>query len=136
MDKISDVSLVSLQESKFVKPMRMTYSQDEKKKIWDLVNGKNITYFFRRYNVSWLILNQNIGREVKMIILGGKGSVAIVIFNTDSQKFILVQQFRPAVYISNASKVLGKGQPQLKKSLKFPPFQKSALPSKTLVFYT
>ena len=44
MDKISDVSLVSLQESKFVKPMRMTYSQDEKKKIWDLVNGKNITF--------------------------------------------------------------------------------------------
>ena len=40
MDKISDVSLVPLAESKFVKPMRMTYSQDEKKKIWDLVNGK------------------------------------------------------------------------------------------------
>ena len=54
-----------------------------------------------------------------MIILGGKGSVAIVIFNTDSQKFILVQQFRPAVYISNASKVLGKVHPQLKNSQNF-----------------
>ena len=52
MDKISDVSLVPLAESKFVKPMRMTYSQDEKKKIWDLVNGKNITYFIRRYTTG------------------------------------------------------------------------------------
>ena len=51
MDKISDVSLVSLQESKFVKPMRMTYSQDEKKKIWDLVNGKSIAYFLE---VGWI----------------------------------------------------------------------------------
>ena len=35
-------------------------------------------------------------------------SVAIVIFNTDSQKFIFVQQFRPAVYVSRAAKLTGK----------------------------
>ena len=35
-------------------------------------------------------------------------SVAIVIFNTDSQKFIFVQQFRPAVYVSRATKLTGK----------------------------
>ena len=35
-------------------------------------------------------------------------SVAIVIFNTVSQKFIFVQQFRPAVYVSRAAKLTGK----------------------------
>ena len=35
-------------------------------------------------------------------------SVAIVIFNTDTKKFIFVQQFRPAVYVSRAASLTGK----------------------------
>jgi len=53
----------------------MTYTQDERRKKWDLL---------RCYR-----------------------SVAIVIF-TDTQKFILVQQFRPADYINKVSKLLDK----------------------------
>ena len=34
--------------------------------------------------------------------------MACVIFNTDTEKFIMVQQFRPAVYVSEAAKVTGE----------------------------
>ena len=37
-------------------------------------------------------------------------SVAIVIFNTDTQKFIFVQQFRPAVYVSRAATLTGENE--------------------------
>ena len=37
-------------------------------------------------------------------------SVAVVIFNTDTQKFVFVQQFRPAVYVSTAASILGGWQ--------------------------
>ena len=75
MEKIENVSLVPLTESKYLTPMRMKYCQDGKEKIWDLMRCHS--------------------------------SVAIVIFNTDTNKFIFVQQFRPAVYVDHASRTLG-----------------------------
>ena len=36
-------------------------------------------------------------------------SVAIVIFNTDSKKFVFVQQFRPAVYLSKVGPAVAVG---------------------------
>ena len=76
MEDISDVQLVPLTQSRFLKPMRMEYSQGGRAKIWDLMRCHS--------------------------------SVAIVIFNTDSQKFIFVQQFRPAVYVSRAASLTGE----------------------------
>ena len=37
MEKIKDVSLEELSDSKFLKPLRMTYTQDERRKKWDLL---------------------------------------------------------------------------------------------------
>ena len=76
MEDISDVQLVPLTQSRFLKPMRMEYSQGGRAKIWDLMRCHS--------------------------------SVAIVIFNTDTQKFIFVQQFRPAVYVSRAASLTGE----------------------------
>ena len=76
MEDIADVRLVPLTQSRFLKPMRMEYSQGGRAKIWDLMRCHS--------------------------------SVAIVIFNTDSQKFIFVQQFRPAVYVSRAASLTGE----------------------------
>ena len=42
-----------------------------------------------------------------MILDRCHSSVAVVIFNTDTQKFVFVQQFRPAVYVSSAASILG-----------------------------
>ena len=75
MEKIENVSLVPLTDSKYLTPMRMKYCQDGKEKVWDLMRCHS--------------------------------SVAIVIFNTDTSKFIFVQQFRPAVYVDNASRIVG-----------------------------
>ena len=44
---------------------------------------------------------------VIMILARCHSSVAVVIFNTDTQKFVFVQQFRPAVYVSTAASILG-----------------------------
>ena len=68
MDDIQDVSVESLTESAYLKPMRLRYKQNGRGKVWDLMRSHD--------------------------------SVAVVIFNTDSSKFIFVQQFRPAVYLA------------------------------------
>merc|ERR1712110_1023075 len=47
------------------------------------------------------------GRAKVWDLMWCHSSVAIVIFNTDTQKFIFVQQFRPAVYVSRAAKLTG-----------------------------
>ena len=47
---------------------------------------------------------------VIMILARCHSSVAVVIFNTDTQKFVFVQQFRPAVYVSTAASILGGWQ--------------------------
>lgn len=47
---------------------------------------------------------------VIMILDRCHSSVAVVIFNTDTQKFVFVQQFRPAVYVSTAASILGGWQ--------------------------
>ena len=76
MEDISAARLVPLNQSRFLTPMRLEYSQGGQDKAWDLVRRR--------------------------------GSVACVIFNTDTEKFIMVQQFRPAVYVSEAAKVTGE----------------------------
>ena len=68
MDDIKAVSVQSLTESPYLKPMRLRYQQSGDGKVWDLMRCHD--------------------------------SVAVVIFNTDSSKFIFVQQFRPAVYLA------------------------------------
>lgn len=68
MDDIKDVSVESLTESQYLKPMRLRYKQSGGGKVWDLMRSHD--------------------------------SVAVVIFNADSRKFIFVQQFRPAVYLA------------------------------------
>ena len=47
------------------------------------------------------------GRAKVWDLMRTHSSVAIVIFNTDTQKFIFVQQFRPAVYVSRAATLTG-----------------------------
>lgn len=68
MEDIKAVSVESLGESPYLKPMRLRYQQSGDGKVWDLMRCHD--------------------------------SVAVVIFNTDSSKFIFVQQFRPAVYLA------------------------------------
>ena len=68
MENIQDVSVESLTESPYLKPMRLRYKQSGGEKVWDLMRSHD--------------------------------SVAVVIFNTNSSKFIFVQQFRPAVYLA------------------------------------
>ena len=77
MDDISDVSVIPLTESRYLKPMRLSYKQSGTARLWDLMRCHD--------------------------------SVAIVIFNTESRRFIFVQQFRPAVYMSKAGSGLDVG---------------------------
>ena len=48
------------------------------------------------------------GKEKVWDLMKCHSSVAVVIFNTDTNKFIFVQQFRPAVFVEQAKKTLGK----------------------------
>ena len=77
MDDISDVSVIPLTGSRYLKPMRLSYKQSGTARLWDLMRCHD--------------------------------SVAIVIFNTESRRFIFVQQFRPAVYMSKAGSGLDVG---------------------------
>ena len=77
MDDISDVSVIPLTGSRYLKPMRLSYKQSGAARLWDLVRCHD--------------------------------SVAIVIFNTESKRFIFVQQFRPAVYMSKVGPELDVG---------------------------
>jgi len=67
--KIKDISLVPLEEAKFIKTSRMTYTQNEVIKDWEVVKAHD--------------------------------SVAILIYHEEKEAFILVKQFRPAVYLNN-----------------------------------
>ena len=77
MDDISDVSVIPLTGSRYLKPMRLSYKQSGTARLWDLMRCHD--------------------------------SVAIVIFNTESKRFIFVQQFRPAVYMSKVGPELDVG---------------------------
>ena len=77
MDDISDVSVIPLTGSRYLKPMRLSYKQSGTARLWDLMRCHD--------------------------------SVAIVIFNTESRRFIFVQQFRPAVYMSKVGPELDVG---------------------------
>ena len=77
MDDIKAVSVESLTESPYLKPMRLKYQQSGGGKVWDLMRCHD--------------------------------SVAVIIFNTDSSKFIFVQQFRPAVYLAKVRPPVGVG---------------------------
>ena len=48
------------------------------------------------------------GQDKAWDLVRRSGTVACVIFNTDTENFIMVQQFRPAVYVSEAAKVTGE----------------------------
>jgi len=70
MDDIKDVRLVECENSNFIKPLRVIYTQNGKEKAWDAMRVHD--------------------------------SVAILIYNSSRNMFILVKQFRPAVYINAA----------------------------------
>ena len=77
MDDITAVSVESLTESPYLRPMRLRYQQSGGGKVWDLMRCHD--------------------------------SVAVIIFNTDSSKFIFVQQFRPAVYLAKVRPLVSVG---------------------------
>ena len=77
MENITDVSVISLTESRYLHPMRLSYKQAGSPRLWDLMRCHD--------------------------------SVAIVIFNTETKKFIFVQQFRPAVYLSQVAPAVTVG---------------------------
>ncbi|CAK8692406.1 unnamed protein product [Clavelina lepadiformis] len=80
-ENIEDVKILStekISDSKYIKPMRVTYMQAGVKKTWDYMKVHD--------------------------------SVAVLIFNVTSQKVVMVQQFRPAVYMASHSKLEGSNQ--------------------------
>ena len=87
MEQVSKISIESLKESKYMKPVRMHYVQNGTSKIWDL---RCVLQFYNTYiaNASWLI---------NLIPSLGHPSVAVVIYNKESDKLVLVKQLRPAV---------------------------------------
>jgi UDP-sugar diphosphatase len=68
-NEIKDISLSPLEEAQFIKTSRMTYTQNEVVKTWEVVKAHD--------------------------------SVAILIYHQEKNAFILVKQFRPAVYLNN-----------------------------------
>lgn len=73
MDDIKDVQLVDCDKSMYIKPIRVLYTQNGKKKAWDAMKVHD--------------------------------SVTILIFNSSRNVFVMVRQFRPAVYINAAQSV-------------------------------
>ncbi|XP_045172308.2 uridine diphosphate glucose pyrophosphatase NUDT14-like [Mercenaria mercenaria] len=70
MDDIKDVQLVECEKSNYIKPIRVLFTQNGRKRAWDAMKVHD--------------------------------SVAILIYNSSRNVFILVKQFRPAVYINAA----------------------------------
>ncbi len=68
-NNIKDFTLNPLVDPKFISTSLATYSQNEIKKSWEIVQAHD--------------------------------SVSILIYHTEQQKFVLVKQFRPAVYVNN-----------------------------------
>ncbi|MDO7252922.1 NUDIX domain-containing protein [Helicobacter cappadocius] len=56
-------------DSNYIKPARMTYIENGKKKVWDIINSYD--------------------------------SVSILLYNQEIDSFLIVRQFRPAVYANN-----------------------------------
>lgn len=73
MDDIRDVRLVECEKSDYIKPLRIFYTQNGKKKAWDAMKVHD--------------------------------SVSILIYNSSRKVFVLVRQFRPAIYINVAETV-------------------------------
>lgn len=67
--KITNFTIDTLEEAKFVKPVRINYTQNGKDKTWEAVQ----TY----------------------------ASVAVLLYHTTKNAFLLVKQFRPPVYMSD-----------------------------------
>lgn len=66
---IKNVSLVALENPRFIKPARVLYEERGVQKSWEIVQVHD--------------------------------SVAVLIYNADQHSFVLVKQFRPAVFMSN-----------------------------------
>jgi UDP-sugar diphosphatase len=68
-NSIEEVALTPLENPKFIKGMRMHYSQNGVAKDWEVVKAHD--------------------------------SVAILLYHKEEEAFVLVRQFRPAVYLNN-----------------------------------
>ncbi|MEA3554118.1 MAG: NUDIX hydrolase [Campylobacterota bacterium] len=64
---ISKITTIPLKEPKFVKPLRINYTQNDTPKTWEAVESHD--------------------------------SVAVLLYHTAKNSFLLVKQFRPPVYI-------------------------------------
>lgn len=70
---IKDFKTSQLKDTKFVHPVKITYNQNGKDKIWEAVKSFD--------------------------------SVAILLYHEEKNAFLLVQQFRPPVYLNDTSKL-------------------------------
>ena len=61
-----------------------------------------------RFLTPMRMMYKQAGRSKVWDLMKSHSSVAVVIFNTETNKFIFVKQFRPACYLHNASLVEGK----------------------------
>jgi len=67
--EIKDISLVPLENAHFIKASRMIYTQNGRKKTWEVIKAHD--------------------------------SVSVLIYHEEKDAFIVVKQFRPAVYLNN-----------------------------------
>lgn len=67
--KITDLKQSECLDSRFIRPMRLTYKQDGIEKKWDIIHSHD--------------------------------SVSILIYEKDLESFVIVKQFRPAVFMRN-----------------------------------
>ncbi|MGX3046018.1 NUDIX domain-containing protein [Helicobacter sp. T3_23-1056] len=66
---ISDLRQGECKDSRFIKPLRLHYKQDNEEKKWDIIHSHD--------------------------------SVSILLYERDLEAFVIVKQFRPAVYMRN-----------------------------------
>ena len=103
------MSLEPLPSSRYLTPMRMVYSQAGRpSRAWDLMRCLSLLIVITVIII--IVIHYTTAITVIMILARCHSSVAVVIFNTDTQKFVFVQQFRPAVYVSTAASILGGWQ--------------------------
>ena len=60
-----------------------------------------------RFLTPMRMLYKQAGKSKLWDLMKSHSSVAVVIFNTDTDKFVFVKQFRPACYLHNAALVEG-----------------------------
>ncbi|XP_078089352.1 uridine diphosphate glucose pyrophosphatase NUDT14 [Mustelus asterias] len=72
MDALSEVTLGPCRDSRFLRPLRVHYTQNGTRKSWDFMKTHD--------------------------------SVSVLIYNSTRESFILVKQFRPAVYMCECAR--------------------------------